>query len=329
MPALSFPFAVLLASALLFAYLVGVTDSANIVAPVVSVQAMSLRGAMLMTIIATLVAPFVFGLAVARAYGAGILHPGSANLAIVIAGTLGAIAWRFITWRLGIPSSSSHALIGGLVGAGLMGSGTTVVNWPGLIRVLTALFISPAIGLLAGYVLTHVIYFLAQGATPRVNVFFRQAQITTALALAFSWGANDAQNTIGLLALGLAAASGAPFSIPNWAIWAAMAALALGALTGGWRLIRTLGGRFYRIRPIHGLAAQVAAASVILGAALVGRPVSTTQVVSTAIMGAGAGDRVSQVRWGVALDILWAWLLTIPATALLGASLFWLLHRWL
>jgi PiT family inorganic phosphate transporter len=281
-----------------------------------------------MAVVATLVAPFVFGLAVAHAFGAGILHPANVRLGIVLAGTLSAVAWRFVTWWLGLPSSSSHALVGGLLGAGLVGIGPGAVNWAGLVRVLAALFFSPAIGLLMGYLLTHLIYFLAQGATPRVNVLFRRTQVATALALALSWGANDAQKTIGLLALGVAAASGTPFVIPVWAIAVAMAALALGALTSGWRLIRTLGGRFYRIRPIHGLAAQLAAASVIFGATFVGAPVSTTQVVSTAIMGAGAGERISQVRWGVSADILWAWLLTIPATALLGGGLLLILQRW-
>jgi PiT family inorganic phosphate transporter len=198
-----------------------------------------------------------------------------------------------------------------------------------LVKILIALFVSPALGLLAGYLLTNFIYWLAQSATPKVNVLFRRAQILTAAALALSWGANDAQKTIGLLALGLAAASGAEFSVPLWTIIASMAALALGVATSGWRLIRTLGGRFYKIRPVNGLAAQISAASVILSAALIGGPVSTTQVVSTAIMGAGAAERVNKVRWGVALDILWAWVLTIPATALAGAGLFFFLRSWM
>ncbi len=163
-------------------------------------------------------------------------------------------------------------------------------------------------------------------ASPRINNTFRQGQVLTAFALALSWGANDAQKTIGLLALGAAAATGQPFSIPPWAIAAAVSAVALGTLTSGRRLIRTLGGRFYRIRPINGLAAQLASALVIFGAARLGGPVSTTQVVSTAIMGAGAAERVNKVRWGVATNILIAWVLTIPATALLGAALLFLLR---
>ncbi|MGH2522579.1 MAG: inorganic phosphate transporter, partial [Anaerolineales bacterium] len=240
---------------------------------------------------------------------------------------LSALVWRALTWWLGLPSSSSHALVGGLVGAGLAGGDMHSLNLPGLLKVLIALFISPALGLLAGYALTRFIYFLAQWATPRINAVFRNAQIATALALALSWGANDAQKTIGLLALGMAALSAAPFAISAWMIALGVAATALGTLTSGWRLIRTLGGKFYKIRPVHGLAAQAAAAGVIFGAAFVGGPVSTTQVVSTTLLGAGAADRLNMVRWNVAGDILWAWVLTIPATALLGAGLFFLLRH--
>jgi inorganic phosphate transporter, PiT family len=319
-------FILLLAASLLFAYLNGVTDSANIVAPVISARASSPRRALAMTAVATMVAPFIFGVAVARTFGVGILAPATATLAIVVAGTLSAIVWRWITWHLGLPSSSSHGLVGGMVGAGLAGVGLGAINSVGLLKVLAALFFSPAVGLLMGYLLTRLIYFLAQWASPRINNAFRQGQVLTAFALALSWGANDAQKTIGLLALGLAAGTGQEFSIPAWTIVITMAAVGLGTLTSGWRLIRTLGAKFYRIRPVHGLAAQIASAGVLISAAAVGGPVSTTQVVSTAIMGAGAADRINKVRWGVAADILWAWVLTIPATAALGAGLLVLLR---
>ena len=328
MPPLSPIFLILLFTSLLFAYLNGVSDSANIVAPVISVHALSARRALVITAAAVTVAPFVFGVAVARTFGVGIIAPESATPAVVLAATLSAILWRWITWWLGIPSSSSHALVGGLVGAGLAGAGLGAVNLFGLFRVLIALFVSPAIGLLVGYELTRAFYYLAQWGTPRINNAFRMGQVAAALALALSWGANDAQKTIGLLALGVAAASGKPFAISAWIIAAAMAGIALGTLTGGWRIIRTLGGRFYRIRPIHGFAAQTAAASVIFGAAILGAPVSTTQVVSTAILGAGAAERVTKVHWAIAGEILWAWVLTIPATALAGAGLFFVC-RWL
>ncbi len=328
MPPLSPTFLILLAASLLFAYLNGVSDSANIVAPVISVHALSPRRALVITAAAVTVAPFIFGVAVARTFGAGIIAPESATPAVVLAATLSAILWRAITWWLSLPSSSSHALVGGLVGAGLAGAGLGAVNLFGLFRVLIALFVSPAIGLLVGYELTRAFYYLAQWGTPRINNAFRMGQVAAALALALSWGANDAQKTIGLLALGVAAANGKPFAISPWMIAAAMAGIALGTLTGGWRIIRTLGGRFYRVRPIHGFAAQAAAASVIFGAAILGAPVSTTQVVSTAILGAGAAERVTKVHWAIAGEILWAWVLTVPATALAGAGLF-ILSKWL
>ncbi len=324
-------FLILLLAVLLFAYLNGVTDSANVVAPVISVRALSARRALWMTAAAVTVAPFIpfgVGVGVARAFGAGIVNPANVTLPIVLAATLSAILWRWITWRLGLPSSSSHAIVGGLLGAGLAGAGWSALEWQGVIKVFAALFVSPALGLLMGYALTRLVYFLAEWATPRINTAFRVGQILTALALALSWGANDAQKTIGLLALGLAAATGQPFDIPLWIIASSTAAVVFGTLVGGWRIIRTLGGKFYRIRPIHGLAAQAAAAVVIFGAASVGGPVSTTQVVSTAILGAGAADRVSKVRWGVVEEILWAWVFTIPATAIVGAGLLVVMRWW-
>ncbi len=326
MPPLTLPFALFLAAALLFAYLDGVTDSANVVAPVVAARAISRRRALIMTALAPIVAPLIFGVAIAETFGTGLLAPAGVSLPIVTAGTLGAVIWRCLTLWWGLPASNSHCLIGGLVGAGLAGAGLGALNTTGLTRVILALLISPVIGLVMGFLITRLVYFAAQWASPRINNTFRQGQVLTAFALALSWGANDAQKTIGLLALGAAAATGQPFSIPPWAIAAAVSAVALGTLTSGRRLIRTLGGRFYRIRPINGLAAQLASALVIFGAARLGGPVSTTQVVSTAIMGAGAAERVNKVRWGVATNILIAWVLTIPATALLGAALLFLLR---
>jgi len=317
----------LIIAILLLAYLGGVTDSANVVAPVISARALSPRRSLLLTAAAASVAPFIFGLAVARSFGEGVIAPAFATPAVVLAATLSALLWRWLTWRWGLPSSLSHGLVGGMVGAAWMGAGLTAVNVAGLVKVLLALFISPAAGLAIGWVVTGLIYWLAQWATPRVNVWFRFGQVLTAGGLALSWGANDAQKTIGLLALGLAAATGQPFAIPVWVVGLSVGAVALGILTTGWRLIRTLGAKFYRIRPVHGLAAQLAAASVIFGAAALGGPVSTTQVVSTSILGAGAADRVNKVRWRVATDILWAWVLTLPATAALGAAGVWVLVR--
>jgi PiT family inorganic phosphate transporter len=320
--------AFLLATTLFFAYLNGLSDSANIVATVISTHALSMRRAMLMTALAVLIAPFIFGLAVAHTFGATLIHPGQVTARIVLAATWSAILWRLLTWRFGWPASSSHALVGGLVGAALAGAGGAAVQWVGLFKVGLSLIVSPVLGLLTGYALTRLLYYLAQWVTPRINAAFRLGQVMTALTLALSWGANDAQKAIGLLALGMAVANGRAFVIEPWMVLAAMSVVALGAIGGGGRLMRTLGGRFYKIRPIHGLSAQAAAAGVILGAAFAGAPVSTTQVVSTSILGAGAAERLNQVRWGLAEDILWAWVFTLPATGLGGAGLFLALHAW-
>jgi inorganic phosphate transporter, PiT family len=326
MPPLSAAFIIFLAAAGLFAYLDGVTDSANVVAPVVAARAINRRRALWMTTLAVAAAPLLFGVAVARTFGTGLLAAPGVSLPVVTAGTLAAVVWRILTlwWRL--PASNSHCLIGGLLGAALASGGPAAVNGPGLAKVLLALLISPAAGLVVGFVITRLIYWLAQWASPRINTAFRRAQVLTAFALALSWGANDAQKSIGLLALGVAAASGRPFSIPLWVMALSIGLVAVGTLTSARRLIRTLGGRFYHIRPINGLAAQLASAVVIFAAATVGGPVSTTQVVSTGIMGAGAAERVNKVRWGVATNILIAWVLTIPATAVLGGVFLWLLR---
>jgi PiT family inorganic phosphate transporter len=325
MPPLTWPFVVFLAAGLFFAYLNGVTDSANIVAPLITARAFPRRRALLVTAIAAMAAPFIFGVAVAEAFGAGVLLPGGVTLPVVLAGTVSALIWRLLTLWWGIPASNSHAMVGGLLGAGLAGAGVAGLNGTGLLKVILALFVSPMFGLGMGFLITRLMYFLAQWASPRINQTFRRGQVLTAVVLALSWGANDAQKTIGLLALGAAAAQSQPFTVEPWAIVASMGAVAAGTLFSGSRLLRTLGARFYRIRPVNGLAAQLASAGVIFGAAAIGGPVSTTQVVSTAIMGAGAAERISKVRWGLAGDILIAWILTIPATALIGAVLAWLL----
>lgn len=326
MPPLTFGFVLFLAAALLFAYLDGVTDSANVVAPVVAARAIVRQRAVWMTAVGVVVAPLIFGVVVARTFGTGLLAETGVSLPIVTAGTLGAVIWRLVTLWLGLPASNSHCLIGGLVGAGLASAGLAAINSAGLLKVIIALLISPALGLLMGFVITRLVYVAASWASPRINTGFRRAQVLTAFGLALSWGANDAQKSIGLLALGAAAAGGQAFSIPTWAIAVGVGMVALGTLTSGRRLIRTLGGRFYRIRPINGLAAQLGSALVIFGASALGGPVSTTQVVSTAIMGAGAAERVNKVRWGVATNILIAWVLTIPATATLGAALVFVLR---
>ena len=315
---------VLIITALVFNFLNGMHDSSNIVATMISSRALSPSVALGITAVAEFAAPFIFGVAVAKTIGHDIVAPGTINIEAILAALLSAILWNVLTWFLGIPSSSSHALIGGLIGAVGVGAGWKVIQLGGLEKVFIALFISPIIGLVAGYLFTKLIFFLARGASPRINWFFKRSQIFTAVALALSHGTNDAQKTMGVITLGLVTTGYlTQFQVPVWVIVLSASAISLGTVCGGWRLIRTLGGRFYKIRPVHGFCVQVTSATVILGAALLGGPVSTTQVVSSAIMGVGSAERLSKVRWGVAGNIAVAWLLTIPATALVAAGLYW------
>lgn len=319
---------VLIVAALVFNFLNGFHDSSNIVATVISSRALHPRTALWMTAIAEFAAPFLFGVAVANTFGAGLVEASAVTLRVVIGATLAAILWNIATWLLGIPSSSSHALFGGLLGAVLVASGMNAIHSSGLIKILVSLFISPPIGLLAGYVMMHLLRFVFRQATRNINVAFKRLQIVTALGLALSHGTNDAQKTMGIITLGLVIAEvQRDFSVPVWVIAASAGAIALGSVLGGWRLIRTLGGRIYKIRPEHAFASQAASASVILGAALLGGPVSTTQVVGSAIMGAGAAERLNKVRWQVGGEMLTAWILTIPITAALAAVLLWGLER--
>ncbi|HEY9078186.1 MAG TPA: inorganic phosphate transporter [Anaerolineaceae bacterium] len=319
----------LIVLSLVFDFLNGFHDSSNIVATIIFSRAMQPRVALILTAIAEFSGPFIFGVAVAKTIGEGMVDPGQVSIQVILAALTSAILWNLFTWLLGIPSSSSHALIGGLIGAVAAGVGLGYVHLEGLTKVLVALFSSPILGLLFGYVFTKLVFFLARRASLKINWFFKNAQVLTGVGLALSHGANDAQKTMGIITMGLVTTGYLnSFEVPIWVVAASAGAIALGTSFGGWRLIRTLGGRFFRIRPVHGFCSQVSSASLILGAALVGGPVSTTQVVSSVILGVGSAERMNKVRWGVAGEIAVAWLLTIPANALLAAGFVWV-YRWI
>ncbi len=323
------PILILIALALIFDFLNGFHDSSNIVATMIASRALSGRQALTITAVAHFIGPFLFGVAVATTIGNEVLNDTQVRLSVTLAALIASVVWNIITWWLGIPASSSHALIGGLIGAAVVESGWGVVKLAGLGKVVLALAISPLIGLITGYLVMKTVLFLARAASPKINVFFKRAQIVTAIALALSHGTNDAQKTMGIITLGLVSAGALPaFHVPLWVVTICAAAIAAGTATGGWRLIRTLGSKFFKVRPVHGFTTQVASASVILGAALLGGPVSTTQVVSSAIMGVGSAERVSKVRWGTAGQIVIAWLTTIPFAAILAAALAVILRRW-
>lgn len=311
---------------LVFDFLNGVHDSSNIVATMIASRAFSPRSALALTATAEFLGPFLFGVTVATTIGEEVAHADVLNLEVIISCLVGAIFWNLLTWFLGIPSSSSHALIGGMVGAVIAGAGFDAIKLHGLEKVLIALFTSPIIGFVFGFIVTRLIYFMAQKASPEVNWFFKKGQLITALAMAFSHGTNDAQKTMGIITLSLLiSGSISSFHVPTWVVALSAAAIGLGTALGGWKLIRTLGGKFYKIRPVHGFSTQLTSGLVILTASFFGLPVSTSQVVSSAIIGVGSSERFGKVRWSVAQEIVAAWFITIPASALVSAGFYWLI----
>jgi inorganic phosphate transporter, PiT family len=317
---------IVIALALIFDFLNGMRDASNIVATMISSRAFSPGTALGIAAVAEFLGPFLFGVAVAKTIAEDIVQIDVFTLGVIASALVGAIIWNLITWYFGLPGSSSHALIGGMVGAVIAAVGVEALKFGGLSKVLLALILSPLIGFVIGFVITRLIYFLVRGATPRINIFFKKSQLVTALAMAFSHGTNDAQKTMGIITLSLVIGGVLPsFQVPIWVIAVSAAAIAIGTSLGGWRLIRTLGGKFYKIRPLHSFATQLSSAGVILAASFFGVPVSTSQIVSSAIIGVGSAERASKVRWSVAEDIVTSWLITIPASGLLAAGVYWLI----
>lgn len=313
----------LLVLAVVFDFLNGFHDSANIVATMIASHAMSAHGALLLAAAANMAGPFLLGVAVAHTVGAEVIRPSAMTIAVVLAALASASIWNLVTWYLGIPVSSSHALVGGLLGAALLEGGAAAVQAGGIVKIALALLLSPLVAFAAALLVMGATRWALRRATPKANGMLLRAQVVTATALALGHGANDAQKTVGMIALGLLILGYTQsFTVPWWSIALSASAIALGTALGGGRIVRTLGARFYHIRPIHGFAAQFSSALVILGASLVGGPVSSTQVVSMTIAGAGAAERKAMVRWAVLGELIVAWVLTLPAAALLSMPLF-------
>ena len=311
--------------ALGFDFTNGFHDTANAVATSVSTRALSPRAAVLVASVANLAGAFVTT-AVAKTVGQGIIDTNLATEKTVLAALIGAIAWNLLTWRLGLPSSSSHALIGGLIGAALVQSGSEGVEWHGVVhKVLLPGIASPVIGFAGAFLLLLLIFWLFVRVTPGVaNRGFRLGQLGSGTWVAFTHGANDAQKTMGVIALALFEAHKIDhFYIPTWVIVASGLAIGAGTYVGGWRIMRTLGQRIFSMDPATGFAAQVSGGTTIYLATHFGYPVSTTHVVSGSVLGAGSTKRLSAVRWGIAGNIVFAWLLTIPAAALVAAAFYW------
>jgi len=316
---------VVIAVALGFDFTNGFHDTANAVATSVSTRALTPRMAVLIASVANLAGAFVTT-AVAKTVGKDIVASDLINTKTVLAGLLGAIAWNLLTWWFGLPSSSSHALIGGLVGAALAQSGSDGVLWHGLAhKVVIPALIAPLIAFTAAFLLLLAIYWIFERITRGVaNRGFRLGQLASGTFMAFTHGANDAQKTMGVIALALLANGNLEeFEIPTWVKISAGLAIAAGTYVGGWRIMRTLGQRLYKIEPESGFAAQASAGATIWAATHYGYPLSTTHVISGGVLGAGATQRLSAVRWGVAGNIVVAWILTIPAAGLVAAALYW------
>ena len=312
---------VVLLLAVVFDYINGFHDTANAIATSVATRALRPQHAILMAAAFNFIGAFA-GTAVAKTIGAGLVDETTTSQTIVVAALLGAIAWNLLTWRLGIPSSSSHALIGGLLGATIVAGGTGAVKWDGVVgKVVVPLVSSPVIGFIGAFFLMIALYWIFRRARRRpVTRGFRRLQVLSAGYMAFSHGSNDAQKTMGIVTLALFSAGVIPtVDVPVWVIVVAASAISLGTAVGGWRIMRTMGSRVVELEPIHGFAAETTAATVLLATAHFGMPVSTTHVISSAIMGVGSSKGPRGVRWGVARTILIAWVVTLPATALAGA----------
>ncbi len=308
--------------ALIFDFVNGFHDAANSIATVVSTRVLSPRWAVVWAAFFNFIAFLFFGVHVANTIGKGIVDPSIVDGSVVFAALVGAIAWDMITWWFGIPSSSSHALIGGMAGAAVAKTGVQVLDTAGLTKVGVSIVLSPMIGLLLAFVLMTTVFWIFRHFTPaRVDAWFRRGQLLSAALYSLGHGGNDAQKTMGIIAVLLFATGylGDTFYVPLWVVLTCHAAIALGTLSGGWRIVRTMGLRITKLKPVGGFCAETGGAITLFGATSLGIPVSTTHTITGAIVGVGAVTRLSAIRWGVAGQIVWAWILTIPCSAFIAA----------
>lgn len=331
---------VAVAVVLLFDYTNGFHDAANIIATPIASRALTPIQAVVIVAVFEFLGPVLGGTAVANTIGKFVTLDDIAaisSVAIILCGLSGAIAWNLITWWFGIPSSSSHALVGGLAGAVVVAVGTDHVIWgfsalahghfTGVTKVLLALIISPIIGFWAGFAVHRLVFFLMRAAKPTVNKFFKRIQILSCAGLAFAHGANDAQKSMGIITLVLLNGGFiSKFHVPFWVILSCAAAITFGILSGGWRIVRTVGFGIFKVRPIHAFDAQLTSAAVIFGASMVGAPVSTTHVVSSSLMGIGASERPKAVRWAKAQEIVSTWIITIPGAGTVSVLTYLLMN---
>jgi PiT family inorganic phosphate transporter len=313
--------------AILFDFMNGFHDAANSIATVVSTGVLKPGQAVIFAAFFNVVAIFVFHYSVAATVGKGIVQPGIVDTHVVFGALLGAITWNFITWYYGIPSSSSHALIGGIVGAVMAKSGASALISGGILKTVAFIFISPLLGFLLGSMMMVLVAWVFRRARPsRVDKWFRRLQLVSAGAYSLGHGGNDAQKTIGIIWMLLIATgyvSAADKSPPTWAVVSCYLAIGAGTMFGGWRIVKTMGQKITKLKPVGGFCAETGGAITLFMATAIGVPVSTTQTITGAIVGVGSVQRASAVRWGVAGNIIWAWIFTIPASALVAAIAYW------
>ena len=311
--------------ALLFDFLNGLHDAANSIATIVSTRVLRPQYAVMWAAFFNFIAFLFFGLHVAETLGKGIIDPGIVSPLVIFSALMGAIIWNVVTWIFGIPSSSSHALIGGLVGAGLAKTGFSAVVWSGLIKTASAIFLSPMIGFFLALVLVLIVSWAFVRQTPfAVDRTFRVMQFISASLYSLGHGGNDAQKTMGIIAVLLFSQGylGSEFYVPFWVVISCQAAMALGTLMGGWRIVHTMGSKITRLNPMQGFCAETGGALTLFGATWLGIPVSTTHTITGAIIGVGAARRVSAVRWGLAGNIVWGWIITLPSAAMISALFY-------
>lgn len=313
-------------AALSFDFINGFHDTANAIATCISTRALSLRNAIVMAAGLNFLGALV-STHVATTVGKGIVDPSSVSQVVVFSALAGAIFWDLLTWHYGIPSSSSHAIIGGIVGSAVAARGFFVLKWEGIVKILVAIVVSPALGTIVAFLIMVAIFWIFRGYHPGpLNRGFRKVQILSAAFMAFSHGSNDAQKSMGVITMALVSYGAlATFHIPAWVIVACAAAMAAGTAAGGWRIIKTVGTDFVRLQPVHGFCAETSSAAVILTASALGIPISTTHVITSAILGVGLSQGHRKVNWMVGARIVWAWVLTVPASAAAGYAAFRLL----
>jgi PiT family inorganic phosphate transporter len=310
--------------ALVFDFLNGFHDSANAISTIVSTRVLSPKYAVLWAAFFEFAAVFFVGVQVATTIGTGIINPDIINNLLILSALSGAIIWNIITWYYGLPSSSSHALIGGLIGAGLVDGGTSVLVWSGIIKISVFIVLSPAIGLFLGLAMMILVLNINRYSNvAKADKLFRKLQLVSCAIYSMGHGTNDAQKTMGIIAMILYSHGllGKTFYIPLWVIITCFAVISLGIMSGGWRIVKTMGTKITKLQPIGGFCAETAAAIAVIGASIAGIPVSTTHTITGAIVGVGSTRRLTAVRWGVAGTIVWAWILTIPMAALISAAI--------